>query len=101
MSTCKIGIYACILFLATLCTNSAFGECPCKKRKFAVATSRLISEENRNYFAPMKMVENQRANILKGSNSNTKKVTSKKQKRLRISEIRRRRIIAKFGLVYG
>ena len=97
MSSRNILMYIYLVFCWMLSIIDSYCECPCKKHKVELAKAMSKSEENRNYFAPMKIVENQRANILKGSNSNTENTTSKKQNRLIISEIRMRRRIAKFG----
>ncbi len=97
MSSRNILICIYLVFCWISCIIDSYCECPCKKHKIELAKAMSKSEENSNYFAPMKMVENQRANILKGSNSNTDNVTSKKPNRLIISEIRRRRRMVKFG----
>ncbi len=98
MITREILVYICLVFSWMAHIMESYCECPCKKRNIELIKAMSKSEENRNYFAPMtiKRIQKNDTSVINTS-SNAKTATKSKTHTLCISEIRKRRRMAKFG----
>lgn len=94
----KTAVYTCIIFSTISYTTVAYCKCPCQKKKVSLAQSQIVSKENRDYFAPIKIGHMQNNNTQKNIDTNLKTSTIKnKIHNVKITEIRKHRRMSKFG----